>query len=173
MKVKEIIEEAKKNTSTRKTKNSELYNSIIVALCHDKDYIAKNVTSATKFNVVTEDLSLSDGFKKIIIKTLKKHTNLSEAEATDIADKFKLSSEDAKTLASIVHEADYIAMKDCKKKGQLIKKPGLDISMTIVEVPERVRPNPRDPEKKVKTIAHDRVKIQQTLFDYQKSIISK
>lgn len=170
MKVKEIIAEAQKNASSRKTKNAEMYNAMIKALCQDDEYISKHI-SIVNGEVVTKDLKLSEEFRKIIVKTLKKHTNISEAEAVAAAANFTLSTEDAKTIAAIVHEADYLIAKDCNKKVQLFKKPGFDISMTIEEVPERIRSNPRDPAKKVKTLKHDRVKIQQSLFAFQKKAL--
>ena len=171
MSVKSIIDEANKNSSGRKTKNNELYFSLVLALCQDDDYVAKNVKEIKDGNVVTEDLKLAPAFKKIIITALKKNTNMSEAEATAAANEFKMTGEQARTLANIVHEADYIAMKDCKKKVQLFKKPGFDISMTIEEVKERTRPNPQDKSKSVKIKAHDRVKIQQTLHAFQKEAV--
>lgn len=171
MSVKAIVEDAKKKSTGRKTKNNELYLSIIAELCRDDEYVAKNVKEIKDGNVITEDLKLAPAFKKIIITALKKNTGLSEAEATAIANEFKMNNEQAKTLASIVHEADYITMKDCEKKVQLFKKPGFDISMTIEGVKERTRPNPQDASKSVKIKAHDRVKIQQTLHAFQKETV--
>lgn len=171
MSVKNIIEESKKNSKGKKTKNNELYFSIVAELCRDDEYVATNVASIKDGNVVTEDLHLAPGFKKIIITALKKSTNLSEAEATAAANELKLTPEQAKYLASIVHEADYIAMKECNKKVQLFKKPGFDITMSIEDVKERTRPNPQDKTKGVKIKAHDRVKIQQTLHAFQKETV--
>lgn len=171
MSVKTIVEDAKKNSSGRKTKNSELYFSLIVALCQDDEYVAKNVKEIKNGDVITEDLTLAPAFKKIIITALKRNTNMSEAEATAAANEFKLTSEQAKTLSNIVHEADYLAMKECNKKVQLFKKSGFDISMSIEEVKERTRPNPQDKSKQVKIKAHDRVKIQQTLHAFQKETV--
>ena len=173
MSVNTIIEETKKNAKgNKKTKNNELYFSIITELCRDDEYVAKNVKEIKNGNVITEDFKLAPAFKKIIITALKKNTNLSEAEATAVANDFKLNSEQAKTLAAIVHEADYIAMKECNKKVQLFKKPGFDITMSIEDVKERVRPNPQDKTKGVKIKAHDRVKIQQSLHAFQKETVN-
>ena len=171
MSIKSLVEEANKNSSGRKTKNNELYFSIIAELCKDNDYVAKNVKEIKDGNVITEDLSLAPAFKKIIITALKKNTNLSEAEATAAADDLRLTSDQAKTLANIVHEADYIAMKDCNKKVQMFKKPGFDITLSIEGVAERTRPNPQDEKKSVKIKAHDRVKVHQTLHAFQKETI--
>lgn len=171
MSVQHIIDEAKKNSSGRKTKNNELYFSLIAALCQDDAYVAKKVKEIKDGNVVTEDLKLAPAFKKIIITALKKNTSLSEAEATAAANDIKLTAEQAKALADIVHEADYIAMKECNKKVQLFKKPGFDITMSIEDVKERTRPNPQDKSKSVVIKAHDRVKIQQTLHAFQKETI--
>jgi hypothetical protein len=171
MSVKSIIDEAKKNSSGRKTKNSELYFSLIAALCQDDDYVAKNVKEIKNGDIITEDLKLAPAFKKIIITVLKKNTSMSEAEATAIANEFKMTAEQAKTLSNIVHEADYLAMKECNKKVQLFRKSGFDISMTIEDVKERVRSNPQDKSKQIKIKAHDRVKIQQTLHAFQKEVV--
>lgn len=172
MSVKTIVEEVKKNSSGKKTKNNELYFSLISELCRDDEYVATNVKSIKDGNIVTEDLHLAPGFKKIIITALKKSTSLSEAEATEAANNLKLTTEQAKALADLVHEADYLAMKECNKKVQLFKKPGFDITMSIEDVAERTRPNPQDKKKGVKIKAHDRVKIQQTLHAFQKESVN-
>ena len=117
-------------------------------------------------------MHLAPAFKKIIITALKKSTSLSEAEATAAANELKLTSEQAKALSDLVHEADYLAMKECNKKVQLFKKPGFDITMSIEDVSERTRPNPQDKTKGVKIKAHDRVKIQQTLHAFQKESVN-
>lgn len=171
MSVNSIIEEAKKNNKGKKTKNNELYFSIISELCRDDEYVAKNVKSIKDGNIITEDLKLAPAFKKIIVTALKKSTNLSEAEAIAAANELKLNAEQAKALSDLVHEADYIAMKECNKKVQLFKKPGFDITMSIEDVAERTRPNPQDSTKGVKIKAHDRVKIQQTLHAFQKESV--
>lgn len=171
MSVNQIIEEAKKNNKGKKTKNNELYFSIISELCRDDEYVAKNVKTIKNGEIITEDLKLAPAFKKIIINALKKNTNLSEAEAIAAANDLKLNAEQAKALADLVHEADYIAMKECNKKVQLFKKPGFDITMSIEDVAERTRPNPQDSTKGVKIKAHDRVKIQQTLHAFQKESV--
>ena len=171
MSVKALVEEAKKNSSGRKTKNNELYFSLIAELCKDNEYVAKNVKEIKNGDVITEDLALAPAFKKIIIAALKKNTSLSEAEATAAADELRLTVEQAKTLANIVHEADYLAMKECNKKVQMFKKPGFDITLSIEDVAERIRPNPQDDSKSVKIKAHDRVKVHQTLHAFQKEIV--
>ena len=172
MSVKNVIDEAAKNTSSRKTKNNEMYYNLIVELCRDNSYVAQNVKEIKNGNIVTEDLRLAPAFREIIVSVLKKNTNLSEAEANAVAEGISLTSKQAKTLAAIVHEADYVAMKDCNKKVQLFKKPDLTCNMTIEDVAERVRSNPRDTSKNTKIKAHKRVKIQQTLYAFQKESIS-
>ena len=171
-KVSELLNEAKKSMEggkkPRKTKNSEQYYQMLIALCSDEDYVTKNVKEISNGEVVTEDMRLAPEFRKILVSALKKNTNMSEAEAIEAAKSFKLTTEQAKTLSNIVHECDYLIMKECSKKVQFIKKPGLDISLTIEEAPESIRPNPQDPTKKIKIKKHDRVKVQQSLHAFQK-----
>jgi hypothetical protein len=170
-KVKDIVAEAKKNSSGRKTKNFEQYYQLLVAVCSDNEYIAKNFKEIKNGQVITEDLTLADSFKKIFVAFAKKNTNMSEAEAIDAANAFKLTTEQAKAIANIVHETDYLSMKECGKKVQMWKKAGFEVNMTINEAPEAIRTNPQDREKKVKIKKRDRVCVQQVIHDFQKEAI--
>lgn len=172
MAINTIIADAKKNASSRKTKNSDLYFSLIIDLCRDDEYVAKNIKSISNGDIVTEDLKLAPAFRKILVAAIKKSTSMSEAEANEIAKDFKLTVEQAKTLANIVHEADYIATKECNKKVQLFNKPGLDVTIEAVHVPDRVRPNPQDKSKGTKAKAHDTIKIKHKLHAFQKEIVN-
>ena len=172
MSIKTIIDDANKNSSSRKTKNSDLYYSLIIGVCTDDDYVAKNVKEIKNGELITEDLKLAPAFRKIIVAALKKGTNMSEAEANEIAKDLKLTREQAATLANIVHEADYLATKECNKKVQLFNKPGLDVTIESISVPERIRPNPQDKSKGTKAKAHDSIKIKHKLHAFQKEVVN-
>lgn len=168
--VKDLIEKAQGDTTGRKTKNNDLYYSIICALCEDDEYVAQNVASIKDGELITEDRKLSEEFKDIIATAIKKSTSLSEAEAIELAGKFKLSKKQAKSIADLVHEADYVAMKDCNKKVQLYHKKGFNIIASIDEAPEAVRANPQDASKVTVIAKRDRLKVQQKLHAFQKTV---
>ena len=171
--VKELIKAAQESSTGRKTKNNDLYFDILATLCEDSAYVAENISSIKNGELFTEKRTLSDEFKEIIATAIKKSTSCSEAEALDLASQFKLSKKQAKTISDIVHEADYIAMKDCGKKVQLFNKKGFSITASIDEAPEAVRPNPQDPSKVTVIAKRDRLKVQQKLHAFQKTIKTK
>lgn len=168
--VSELVKKAQEESTGRKTKNNDLYYNIICALCEDSEYVSSNVASIKAGELIMEDRHLSEEFKEIIASAIKKSTSLSEAEALDLASKFKLSKKQARSISDLVHEADYIAMKECGKKVQLIHKKGLNILASIDEAPEAIRPNPQDPSKVTVIAKRDRFKVQQKLHDFQKSV---
>lgn len=168
--VSELIKKAQETSSGRKTKNNDLYYDIIATLCADDTYVAKNVAGIKNGELITEERTLSKEFKEIIAVAIKKATSLSEAEALELAGNFKLSKKQAKSISDIIHEADYVTMKDCGKKINLYNKPGFSINATIDEAPEAVRPNPQDKTKVTVIAKRDRLKVQQKLHDFQKSI---
>lgn len=168
--VSDLIKKAQEESTGRKTKNNDLYYSIICAICEDDDYVASNVASIKSGELIMEDRTLSKEFKEIIATAIKKSTSLSEAEAIELAASFKLSKKQAKSIADLVHEADYVAMHDCGKKVQLFHKKGFNVIGSIDEAPEAVRPNPQDPSKVTVIAKRDRFKAQQKLHDFQKSV---
>jgi len=169
-KVSELIEMAQKNNTGRKTKNNELYYDILLAICEDSSYVAKNVAKIENGKIFTEDRKLSEEFKEIIASAIKKASGCTEAEALTLAESFKLNKKQAKTISDIVHESDYVAMKDCNKKVQLFNKKGFSITASINEAPSVTRQNPQDPKKVTVISKRDRLKIQQKLHDFQKSV---
>ena len=168
--VKELIKQAQETSTGRKTKNNDLYYDILVALCEDDTWVSTNVTSIKNGELFTEDRKLADEFKEIIATAIKKKTGCTEAEALETANDFKLSKKQAKSISDIVHEADYLAMKECGKKIQPFHKKGFNIVTSIDEAPEAVRPNPQDPSKVTVIAKRDRLKVQQKLHDFQKSV---
>ena len=168
--VKDLIKAAQENSSGRKTKNNDLYYDILATLCEDDSYVATNISSIKNGELFTEDRKLSTEFKEIIATAIKKAANCSEAEALSLASEFKLSKKQAKSISDIVHEADYVAMKNCGKKVQFFNKKGFSITASIDEAPEAVRPNPQDPSKVTVIAKRDRLKVQQKLHDFQKSV---
>ena len=168
--VKELIKLAQQNSSGRKTKNNDLYYDIITSLCEDDTYVATNISSIKDGKLFTEDRTLSKEFKEIIATAIKKAAGCSEAEALSLASEFKLSKKQAKSIADLVHEADYVAMKECGKKVQPFNKKGFSITASIDEAPQTVRPNPQDPTKVTVIAKRDRLKVQQKLHDFQKSV---
>lgn len=143
MKIKELIAEAKKNNTGRKTKNNELYYNILKTLCEDDEYMYEYVSGVENGKALVSKHSLSAEFKQIVANAIRKATSCSEAEASNLAENFKLSKKEAKTLANIVHEADYIAMS-CGKKVQLFNKEDLNVSTSIEERPESTHIHPNN-----------------------------
>lgn len=168
--VKELIKSAQESSTGRKTKNNDLYYEILASLCEDDSYVATNVANIKNGEIFTEDRKLSIEFKEIVATAIKKAANCSEAEALALAGEFKLSKKQAKSIADIVHEADYVAMKECGKKVQLFNKKGFSITASVDEAPEAVRPNPQDKTKVTVIAKRDRLKVQQKLHDFQKSV---
>lgn len=168
--VQELIKKAQETSTGRKTKNNDLYYEILATLCEDDSYVAENVTNIKNGEIFTEKRTLSKEFKEIIATAIKKSTSLSEAEALDLAGQFKLNKKQAKVISDLVHEADYVAMKDCGKKVQLFNKKGFSINASIDEAPEAIRPNPQDKTKVTVIAKRDRLKVQQKLHDFQKSV---
>ena len=168
--VKELIKEAQTAYTGKKTKNNDLYYTILTTLCEDDTYVAENVSNIKNGEVFTEKRTLSKEFKEIVATWIKKNGNMSEAEALELANQFKLSKKQAKTISDLVHEADYIAMKDCQKKVQLFNKKGFSISTSIDEAKEAIRPNPQDKTKVTVIAKRDKLKVQQKLHDFQKSV---
>lgn len=168
--VKELIKAAQNASTGRKTKNTDLYYDIIVTLCEDDEYVAENVASIKNGELFTEKRKLSEEFREIIATAIKKATGCTEAEALETAKSIKLSKKQAKSISDLVHEADYLAMKECGKKVQLFHKKGFNITASIDEAPEAVRPNPQDPSKVTVIAKRDRMKVQQKLHAFQKSI---
>ena len=168
--VKELIKSAQEASTGRKTKNNDLYYDIIVSLCEDDEYVAENVSSIKNGELFTEKRKLSEEFREIIATAIKRSANITEAEALEMAKSIKLTKKQAKSVADLVHEADYLAMKECGKKVQLFHKKGFNITASIDEAPEAVRPNPQDPSKVTVIAKRDRLKVQQKLHAFQKSI---
>ena len=168
--VNELIKAAQESSTGRKTKNTDLYYEILCSLCEDNTYVAKNVSSIKDGKIFTEDRTLSKEFQEIIATAIKKSSGASEAEALELASQFKLSKKQAKSISDLVHEADYVAMKECGKKVQLFNKEGFSINASIDEAPEAVRPNPQDKTKVTVIAKRDRLKVQQKLHDFQKSV---
>ena len=168
--VQELIKMAQETSTGRKTKNNELYYDILSALCEDDTYVSENVVNIKNGELFTEKRTLSTEFKEIIATAIKKKTNCTEAEALETANDIKLTKKQAKSIADIVHEADYIAMKDCGKKVQLFHKKGFNITTSIDEADEAVRPNPQDPTKVTVIAKRDKLKVHQKLHDFQKSV---
>lgn len=168
--IKSLVESNANNA--RKTKNNDLYFKIVCAICSDDSYVAKNVKNITADGaVITDDLKLSVAFKRILAQVLKKSTSMTEAEAFEAANGVELTTDQAKTLMYIIHEADYIMMKDCNKKVQMFNKPGFDITLSIGTAPESIRPNPQNRAVSVKIEAHDRLQVSQKIFDFQKKTV--
>lgn len=166
-----INEAVERNTSgkkVRKTKNSELYLKILTTLVQDDEYVSVHIKEVNNGELVTENLKLAPEFRKIIASAVKKASSMSDAEAMEFAKGFKLSASDADTLAKVVHETDYVAMK-CGKKVPLYRKPDLDIAMTIEQTKETVRKNPKDPTKATRIKAHDRAKVETTIHAFLKT----
>lgn len=170
-KVKELVAEATKNNSTRKTVNNELYYNLIVALCTDDEYTMKKISKISGDEIITEDHKLSDEFRKIIVSALKKCGTMSEAEAIEAAKEFKPTIEQAKTITNIVREADYVAMKECGKKVKMFDKPGFDVATLIAPKKETIKSNPKDPSKKVKIKSHDVLKVEKRIHAFQKECL--
>lgn len=168
--VKELIKKAQESSTGRKTKNNDLYYDILATLCEDDTYVAENVSKIESGNLFTEKRTLSKEFKEIIATAIKKASSCSEAEALELAGNFKLSKKQAKVISDLVHEADYVAMKDCGKKVQLFNKKGFSITASIDEAPEAVRPNPQDKTKVTVIAKRDKMKVQQKLHAFQKSV---
>ena len=168
--VKELIKAAQESSTGRKTKNNDLYYDILSALCEDDSYVSSNISTIKNGELFTEDRTLSKEFKEIIATAIKKSTSCSEAEALDLASQFKLTKKQAKSISDIVHEADYVAMKNCGKKVQLFNKKGFSITASIDEAPEAIRPNPQDKSKVTVIAKRDKLKVQQKLHDFQKSV---
>ena len=168
--VQELIKKAQESSSGRKTKNNDLYYDILSTLCEDDTYVSENVTGIKDGELFTEKRTLSKEFKEIIATAIKKSTSCTEAEAVALAESFKVSKKQAKVISDIVHEADYVAMKECGKKVQFFNKKGFSITGLIDEAPEVTRPNPQDATKV--TIIHKRnkLKVQQKLHAFQKSV---
>jgi hypothetical protein len=174
-KIKDIINEVKQQQEgldkPRKTKNDELYYNTLEALCADEDYVAKHVKKINDGEIVTEDRHLSKSFRKLLAQIIKKATNMTADEAYEKAKEFKLTREQAETLDAIVKETIYISTKECKKKVNLFAKPDINVDLTIEETPESIRPNPRDPQKKVRIKKRLRLTAKHNLYDYQKETI--
>jgi len=168
--VKELIKAAQDSSTSRKTKNNDLYYDIIMSLCEDDTYIAENVSNIKDGELFTEKRTLSKEFKEIIATAIKKSSGASEAEALELASQFKLSKKQAKSISDLVHEADYVAMKECGKKIQPFNKKGFAINVLIEEAPEATRPNPQDKSKVTIIAKRDRLKVQHKLHDFQKSV---
>ena len=155
----------------RKTKNNDLYYKVIVALCEDDNY--KTIISRETKNgeMLDEEFLLSVEFKRILASFLKQYSNCTESEAMKYASKFKLTTDQAKTISNIIHESEYITMKHMGKKIQYQSKPDFDIVMSIEDVPETIRANPKDRSYSTKISAHDRLKIDQEISAKLKSTI--
>lgn len=168
--VQELITAAKESSTSRKTKNNDLYYDILCSLCEDDSYVAESVSKIENGEIFTEKRTLSKEFKEIIATAIKKSSGASEAEAIELANQFKLSKKQAKAISDLVHEADYVAMKECGKKIQPFNKKGFSINLLIEEAPEATRPNPQDKSKVTIIAKRNRLKVQHKLHAFQKSV---
>jgi hypothetical protein len=154
-------------TKVRKTKNNEEYLQMLLAVLTDTDYVAKNLKEIKDGEVIIEDNRIAEGFKKLVVSIFKS-TNMTEEEAIDAANSFRLKKEHVKAIVDAVRETDYIVAKECGKKIQLFKKPGFEICMTIEKGKQSTRKNPQDKSCNIVIKERDVVRIRQTLHPFQK-----
>jgi len=172
-KVKDLVETSKKNSKgkkTRKTRNQEEYFQMLMAVLTDAEYVAKNIKEIKNGEIITEERRIAPDFLKIIVAAFKK-AGMSEAEAITESESFKLTKDMCKAIVDAVRETDYIITKECGKKIRIFNKPGFEFNMTVEAAKESIRPNPQNPNEKIRIKARNRVKIQQALHDFQKEHI--
>jgi hypothetical protein len=171
-KVNELIAKSLENGSGRVTKNMDEYLDILVAVLTDNEYVTKDVKEEGLVDgeFIFEERRLAPGFKKIIIAAFRK-AGMSEQEATDAAENFKLTKDMAKSLMEAVRETDYIVLVKCGKKIQFCKKPGLEVNLLMREAKESLRPNPKDKDQKVRIKPRQKIVVQQKLHRFQKEFV--
>lgn len=174
MKVEELINsvvEKNGDKKSKKTKNTDLYLKTIIAIAEDDDYVSTYIESIDNAGeIVTKKDKLAPKFRKIIAKAIKKCTTLSMEEAEEAAKSFRLSQEDASTLHDIVAESIYLNIEKCGKKVQLMHKPDMDVMVSSVHVGESVRNNPRDDSKQTIIAARNKMKSEQKIHAFQKTV---
>lgn len=70
--VQELITAAKESSTSRKTKNNDLYYDILCSLCEDDSYVAESVSKIENGEIFTEKRTLSKEFKEIIATAIKR-----------------------------------------------------------------------------------------------------
>ena len=170
MKVQDLIKEVSSKSSSKKTKNKDLFLKTIIALSEDDDYVSTYISEVTKTGeIVTKKDKLAPKFRKIIASAIKRCTTLTMEEAEEAAKSFRLTMDQAHDLMDIIGESIYININDLNKKVQLFRKPEMDVTISAVDVNETVRNNPQDKTKEVVISPRKRAKIDQPIYAFQKT----
>lgn len=171
MKVQDLINEAVGKKSGKKTKNTDLYLKTIIAIAEDDEYVAEYIESVSSTGeIVTKKEKLAPKFRKIIAKVIKKYTSMTQEEAEEAAKSFRLSQEDAATLAQLSGEAIYLNTKEFGKKVQLIHKPDMDVTLETIDVKEAVHKNPKDETKETVIAPRIKMSAKQKIHAFQKTV---
>lgn len=168
--IDDVIAKNGNDKKVKKTRNTDLYLKTIIAIAEDDDYVATYIDSVdTTGEIVTKKDKLAPKFRKVIAKAIKKCTSLSMEEAEQAAKAFRLSQEDALTLHDIIAESIYINIDKCNKKVQLLHKPEMDVMLSVTDVKETVRNNPKDDTKQTVIAARRKMKADTKIHAFQKT----
>lgn len=125
MSVESIVEELKKNPSSRFSKSD--FQTLVYGVLSDSEFKAKRYLLKND-EIMEEDAIINDGMKKFLDKLLKHAGMTDSAERANIIDTFEFTPKDVEWLTEAVDEAMYI-YSECGKNMRMFRSKMLQLAV--------------------------------------------
>lgn len=123
--VQELIEELKKNNSSRFSKND--FQMLVFGVLADENFRAKKYLLKND-GIVEEDVEFNSAMRKFLDKLLK-HAGISDvSERANVIDSFEYNSKDVEWVTDVVDEAMYI-YSECDKNMRMFRDKMLQLTI--------------------------------------------